>query len=121
MNNYKDLKVWQKSVDLAVKIYELTKQFPKEEIYGLTSQIRRCAVSVSSNIAEGAGRNSKKDFNNFLGISYGSSCELETQLIIANRINLLEASALESFQKEITEIQKMNWSLKKTLTQDSRL
>jgi len=71
MNNYKELKIWQKSVDLAVHVYEITKSFPKEEIYGLTSQLRRSAISISSNIAEGAGRNTKKDFSNFLGISYG--------------------------------------------------
>jgi four helix bundle protein len=120
MNNYKELKVWQKSVDLAVKIYETTKGFPKEEQYGLTSQIRRCAVSIPSNIAEGAGRNSKKDFNNFLGIAYGSSCELDTQLIIAAKINFIDKTILESIQQEINEIQKMNWSLKKSLklTQD---
>lgn len=120
MNNYKELKIWQKSVDLAVKIYDLTKDFPREELYGLTSQIRRSAISISSNIAEGAGRNSKKDFNNFLGISHGSSCELSTQLIIAQRINFIDKIALDSMLKDIDEIQKMNWSLKKSLklTQD---
>lgn len=116
MNNYKELKVWQKSVDLAVKIFEITQDFPKEELYGLTSQIRRSAVSIASNIAEGAGRNTNKDFNNFLGISYASSCELETQLIIANRAKFLENKQLDVIQAEIKEIQKMNWSLKKTLT-----
>ena len=116
MNNYKELKVWQKSVDLAVKIFEITQDFPKEELYGLTSQIRRSAVSIASNIAEGAGRNTNKDFNNFLGISYASSCELETQLIIANRAKFLENKQLDLIQAEIKEIQKMNWSLKKTLT-----
>ena len=116
MNNYKELKGWQKSVDLAVKIYESTKDFPREEIYGLTSQIRRSAVSIPSNIAEGAGRNSKKDFNNFLGISNGSICELETQLIIANRITFMNIITLESLQNDIVEIQKMNWALQKSLT-----
>lgn len=115
MNNYKELKVWQKSVDLAVKVYESTKAFPKEETYGLTSQIRRSAASISSNIAEGAGRNTKKDFNNFLGISNGSMCELETQLIIANRINLLDDGTLQFLQNDITEIQKMNRALQKSL------
>ncbi len=120
MNNYKELKVWQKSVDLAVKIYDITKNFPREELYGLTSQIRRSAISISSNIAEGAGRNSKKDFNNFLGISNGSSCELATQLVIAQRINLIDQLVLGSLHQEIDEIQKMNWSLKRSLklTQD---
>ena len=116
MNNYKELKVWQKSVDLAVKIYEATKDFPREEIYGLTSQIRRSAVSIPSNIAEGAGRNTKKDFNNFLGISNGSSCELDTQLIIANRVSFLDSTILEMLQQDLTEIQKMNWALQKSLT-----
>jgi len=115
MNNYKELKVWQKSVDLAVKVYESTKAFPKEETYGLTSQIRRSAASISSNIAEGAGRNTKKDFNNFLGISNGSMCELETQLIIANRINLLDDGTLQFLQNDITKIQKMNRALQKSL------
>ena len=89
MNTYKDLKIWQKSVDLAVRIYEVTRLFPKEELYGLTYQLKKSAVSIPSNIAEGSGRNTKRDFNNFLGISYGSSCELDTQLVIASRINLL--------------------------------
>jgi four helix bundle protein len=118
MNNYKELKVWQKSIDLAVKIYETTKTFPREEMYGLTSQIRRSAVSIPSNIAEGAGRNTKKDFNNFLGISNGSSCELDTQLIIASRVDFIDAALLEVLQKDISEIQKMNWSLQRSLTQD---
>jgi four helix bundle protein len=114
MNNYKELKIWQKSVDLAVKVYQ-TKDFPNEESYGITSQIRRSAVSIASNIAEGAGRNSKKDFNNFLGVSHGSTCELETQLIIAQRVNFVDQQIFESVQQDIVEIQKMNWSLKKSL------
>lgn len=115
MNNYKELKVWQKSVELAVNVYEITKSFPRQEVYGLTSQIRRSAISIASNIAEGAGRNSNKDFKKFLGISHGSSCELETQLIIAQKINLIDDFALKSAQTKIKEIQKMNWSLKRSL------
>ena len=115
MNNYKDLKLWQKSVDLAVEVYKVTNSFPKEEMYGLTSQIKRSAVSIPSNIAEGAGRNTKKDFNNFLGISTGSSCELDTQLIIACRIGFMKESSLQALQKQIDEIQKMNWALKHSL------
>ena len=123
MNNYKDLKIWQKSVDLAVKVYEVTRLFPKEELYGLTYQLKKSAVSIPSNIAEGSGRNTKKDFNNFLGISYGSSCELNTQLIIASRINFLNKVNLNVLETEIDEIQRMNWALKKSLnlTQYSRL
>jgi len=118
MNNYKELKLWQKSVDLAVRIYEVTASFPKEEIYGLTSQIKRSAVSIPSNIAEGAGRNTKKDFNNFLGISVGSSCELDTQLIITSRVGFLTRSSLDALQNDINEIQKMNWALKRSLKID---
>jgi four helix bundle protein len=123
MNNYKDLKIWQKSVDLAVKVYEVTRLFPKEELYGLTYQLKKSAVSIPSNIAEGSGRNTKKDFNNFLGISYGSTCELNTQLIIASRINFLTKVDLNVLEREIDEIQRMNWALKKSLnlTQYSRL
>lgn len=115
MNNYKELKLWQKSVDLAVRIYEVSTAFPREEIYGLTSQIKRSAVSIPSNIAEGAGRNSPKDFHNFLGISGGSSCELDTQLIIANRVAFLSDEKLETLQRDIIELQKMNFALRKTL------
>ena len=116
MNNYKELKIWQKSVDLAARIYEITKDFPREEMYGLTSQIRRCAISIPSNIAEGAGRNSKKEFNNFLGISNGSSCELETHMIIAQKAKIIDLSLLKSVQEQIEEVQKMNRSLKRSLT-----
>lgn len=118
MNNYKELKIWQKSVDLAVRIYEITKEFPKEEQYGLTSQIRRCAISIASNIAEGAGRNSKKEFKNFLGISNGSSCELETQMIIAQKAKIIDLPLLKSIQAQIEEVQKMNRSLKRSLTEN---
>ena len=114
--NYKNLKVWQKSVDLAVRVYKSTEAFPKEEVYGLTSQVRRCSVSIPSNIAEGSGRNSDKEFNNFLGYSQGSSFELETQLIIANRVGYLEDENFQTLQEDITEIQKMNYALKKKLT-----
>ena len=90
MNQFKNLKVWQRAIDLVVQVYELTSKFPDKEKFGLTNQINRCSVSIVSNIAEGAGRNSKKEFNNFLGIALGSTCELETQLIIANKLNILQ-------------------------------
>jgi len=107
MHNFKELNIWKRSVDLAVEVYKLAKDFPDEERYGLTSQMTRSAVSVSSNIAEGAGRNTNKDFNNFLGIALGSSFELETQLIIANKIGIIESNAFESITKETIEVQKM--------------
>ena len=89
MHNYKELKVWEKAVDFAVDVYKATDQLPSDERFGLTSQIRRSVVSVSSNIAEGAGRNTRGEFNQFLGYAYGSSCELDTQLIIADKLNFI--------------------------------
>jgi four helix bundle protein len=83
--SYRDLKVWQKSMTLVEKIYILLQTFPKHEIYSLTSQIKRSAVSIPSNIAEGSRRGSRKDFRNFVNISCGSGAELETQLEIAQR------------------------------------
>lgn len=86
MNNLKELKIWNKAVDLTVEVYKATANFPTDERFGLTNQSRRAAVSISSNIAEGAGRNSSKEFNNFLGIANGSSYELQSQLIIAHKL-----------------------------------
>ncbi|WP_317235584.1 four helix bundle protein [Belliella filtrata] len=83
MNNHKELKIWKRFIKLALSVYKATKFFPSEGMFGLTSQIRRCSVSVPSNIAEGAGRRGNKKFLQFLGIAYGSLCELETQLIIS--------------------------------------
>lgn len=116
MNNYKNLKVWQDAVSLAVNIYKTTNQFPKEELYGLTSQIRRSAVSIASNIAEGSGRTSKKEFNQFLGIAHGSSFELDTQLIIASKVGFLNQEEYLKLSQDLIEIQKMNSGLKKSLT-----
>jgi len=85
--SYKDLIVWRKSVELVVLIYDLTDQFPRDELYGLTSQMRRSAVSIPSNIAEGRRRGTKKDFRNFLSIAFGSGSELETQIEIVKRLS----------------------------------
>lgn len=115
MNNYKELMVWQKSVDLSVEIYNISDKFPPKELYLLTSQIRRCATSIPSNIAEGAGRNSEKDFNHFLGIALGPSYELETQLIISNKLNYLDDNILNSEIEQLNEIQKMIYGLQKSL------
>lgn len=111
MNNFKELKVWQKSVKFAVFVYSCTRKFPKEEKYGLSSQINRCAVSIASNIAEGCGRNLEKEFSQFLAIANGSSYELETQLIIANSIGILSTDDFEKSTKDINEIQKMIFAL----------
>lgn len=86
IQSYKDLIVWQKSLELVVAVYELTDQFPKSEMYGLTSQMRRAAVSIPSNIAEGRRRGSRRDFRHFLLIAFGSGSELETQIEIVKRL-----------------------------------
>jgi len=90
LHSYKELTVWQKSMDLVTVIYTLTENFPKEEMYGLTSQMRKCAVSIPSNIAEGRLRGTRKDFVQFLRIAYGSGGELDTQLEIVRRIGLMK-------------------------------
>jgi four helix bundle protein len=117
MHNYKELTVWQKSIDLTVKVYKLTVQFPDNERFNLTSQSRRCSVSVPSNIAEGAGRNSKNEFAHFLGISSGSSYELETQMIIAQRLGYLSEIELQDVSNDIVEVQKMIYSLQNKVKQ----
>lgn len=115
MNNYKELKVWQKAVDFTVEIHKLSGYFPNHEQFGLTSQVRRAAYSIPSNIAEGAGRGSKKEFIHFLSIALGSTFEIETQLIIANKINYIENNKLEEALETISEIQKMIRGLQKSL------
>ncbi|MEP1152167.1 MAG: four helix bundle protein [Balneola sp.] len=115
MRKYKDLKIWQRSVELATVIYEATSEFPQEEKYGLISQMRRCAVSIPSNIAEGAGRSSDKEYSRFLEIAYGSSYELETQLTISHNLNLIAVEKFTELSNEINEIQKMIYSLNKKL------
>ena len=107
INSYKDLIVWQKSVFLSVKIYKITEQFPKHELYGIVSQIRRCAVSIPSNIAEGRGRGTKKDYCRFLQISLGSSNELETQLEISKQLNYISTEDAKKLESIIIEVIKM--------------
>ncbi|MBE0499763.1 MAG: four helix bundle protein [Campylobacterales bacterium] len=105
MKNHMDLDVWKKAMHLVEKIYRLSSSFPKEELYGLTSQIRRASVSIPSNIAEGASRNGNKEFIQFLYISLGSTSEVETQLMIANRLNFIDS--IDQELEEITTIKKM--------------
>jgi|SRR3954447_19325236 four helix bundle protein len=90
MNGYRDLVAWQKSMELVTELYNKTKHFPKDELYGLTSQLRRAGVSIASNLAEGHGRNSTKEFHYFIGLSRGSLSEVETQLEIAKNLGYLE-------------------------------
>jgi len=115
MHHFKELNVWQKSIQLATNIYDLTTQYPKQETYGLTSQIRRCTISISSNIAEGAGRFSKKEFRHFLNIAYGSSFELETQLIISKNLKYVDDDSFETLNNKITDVQKMLYKLIKSI------
>lgn len=112
ISSFRDLVIWQKGLEIAKEIYEITKLLPKEELFGLTSQIRRSAVSISSNIAEGRGRSSKKDFVNFLHIAQGSLFEVETQLILAKELYKLD---LKNLPKIIEEEQKMLSSIIKKL------
>jgi len=114
-HNFKNLKVWQKAVELAVLVYEVTKSFPTEEKFGITSQMRRSSVSTSSNIAEGSARNSSKAFCNCLDISLGESFELETQLIIAFRTGILPEEKFSLLSLEISELQKMVIGFKNTV------
>lgn len=115
MHKLEDLKIWNKAMDIAEQTYLLSANFPKEERFGLTSQIRRSAVSVPSNISEGAGRNTKGEFKNFLGIANGSSYELLTQLILSHRLKLVEKYKVDSILAEVVEVQKMNYALIKSL------
>jgi len=105
LKGHRDLDVWKKSMDLVEVLYRSTKDFPKEEIYSLTSQIRRSVISIPSNIAEGAARNSKKEFIQFLHIALGSTSELETQLLIAERLGYLKNSF--EFINKLNDIKKM--------------
>jgi four helix bundle protein len=104
---HKELDVWKVSVRIVKDIYQDTKTFPKDELYGLTSQIRRCAISIPSNIAEGSARNSNKDYIRFLNIAAGSCAELDTQLIIANELNLLTIEKVKKYESEIEKIGQM--------------
>ena len=103
--DYKELIVWKRSITLVTDIYQLVKCLPKEELYALSDQIKRCAVSIPSNIAEGSGRNTTKEFIQFLYISLGSASELETQLIIGQNIGFF--TDLDKYFQEINEIRKM--------------
>lgn len=104
VSTHKDLNVWKKAMDLAARVYSLTAKFPKEELYGLTSQIWRSAVSIPSNIAEGAARHSRKEFIQFLHIASGSVAELETLLLLAIQIGLLSGDHIISHVEEVRKL-----------------
>lgn len=115
MSGLKDLKVWHKSIDLVTQVYALSSGFPQEEVYGLTSQIRRSAISIPSNIAEGSSRNSVKSFSHFLDIALGSLSELETQIIIAYNLKYIDEETINPLLDCIGEIGKMIGGLKRSL------
>lgn len=107
MKSHKDLDVWRAAIDMARDIYELTKAYPKEEQYGIISQMRRSAVSIASNIAEGAARQGKKEFVQFLYVAVGSANELDTQLEISKVVKLAEMERLDAVQAQVTRITMM--------------
>ncbi len=115
MNNFRELIVWQKSIDVVVRIYEITKKFPESEKFNLVSQMQRCGTSISSNIAEGAGRNSAAYFKQFLTVALGSAYELETQLVISKKLNYMNEEVYNGLVKDITEVQRMIHGLHGTL------
>lgn len=116
IKDYKDLIVWQKAMDLVVEVYALAKLLPKEEMYALSSQIRRAAISIPSNIAEGQARNSTKEFTQFLAIAKGSKAELETQLLLCIRIGYLNEGQIVTAINTLAEIGKMINALQQKLT-----
>jgi len=118
IKSYKDLKIWNRSIKLVKDIYDITSLFPKDENYGLTSQIRRSAISIPSNIAEGFTRFYNKEFRQFLYIALGSCAELETQLVIANRLNYLEAGIKSKISNNLEIICKMMTNLIKKINND---
>jgi four helix bundle protein len=107
MRNFKQLKIWQRGFDIAVKSFKLTSTFPKEEKYGISSQITKAGVSIPSNIAEGSSRKSEKDYSRFIEISLGSAFELETQLLISQAVNFGDQTLCKEILKDIDEEQKM--------------
>ncbi|MBQ4621607.1 MAG: four helix bundle protein [Bacteroidaceae bacterium] len=107
MVSHKDLKVWQKGIDLVVLVYQITQSYPKEEIYALTNQMRRCASSIPANIAEGSGRRNVGELTHFLYIALGSASELETFLVISEKLGYLEEENKEVVLELLNEVMKM--------------
>ncbi len=115
MNKFKELIVWKKAIELSTNIYKITENYPKSELFGMISQIRRSCVSISSNIAEGAGRGTVNEFNHFLNISMGSSCELDSLLNISLNLKYIDEEKFNKITEEINEVQKMIRGLQKSL------
>ena len=119
MNNFKELIIWKDAMLIAKNIFVVTKQFPSDERFGLISQINRSVISIPSNIAEGCGRNSKKEFHHFLSIALGSSYELETQLMLAESFGYISTEKLNELLLEVTKNQKMTVKLMESVSKQS--
>ena len=117
ISSFRDLVVWQRSIALVRRIYETSSEWPKAELYGLTAQVRRAAVSIPANIAEGQGRNGRREFVQHLGIAHGSLCEVETMLIIARELDYLPAAALADLTENIREVGRLLHGLRRSLEQ----
>jgi len=115
LRDFRELKVWKKGHELAVDIYRITSSFPREEMYGLTSQIRRSSVSIPANIAEGCGRDSEAEFSRFLTIAAGSASELEYYIVLSNELKLLKLDDHTRLYQQVIEIKKMLTTLTKKL------
>jgi four helix bundle protein len=115
LKHYRELIVWQKAMDLAEAVYRLTRKFPREEMFALTSQLRRAVVSIPSNIAEGQGRGGTKEFMQFLGIANGSLQEVETQLILSDRFNYITTAELNEVLDRCSEVGRVNQGLMRSL------
>jgi four helix bundle protein len=113
--SFRDLRVWQRSVDLSVAVYSLTEHFPRKEVFGLSSQLRRASVSVSSNIAEGYGRGTRRDYLHFLNMARGSNCEVQSQLVIARRMYFGVEQDLNKAEAMTHEVGKMSHALMNSL------
>lgn len=120
MRPHQNLEAWIKSLELVTDIYKTTERFPREERFGLTSQIRRAAVSIPANIAEGAGRHSKKEFAHFLSNSQGSASELETELVIANRLGYLDETTFSSLLAKLERIGRLVTGLRRHVSLETR-
>ena len=115
MHRYKELKAWELSISIVTDIYKITEKFPRQEQFGLTNQIRRAAVSIPSNIAEGAGKNTTGDFKRFLSIAMGSCNEVETQLIISKELGYIESQNFVQVEDKLIRVQNMLFNLHKSL------
>ena len=119
MKDFRQLKVWEKSHQVALAVYKSTAKFPREELYGLTSQIRRASMSIPTNIAEGCGRNTDADFARFLQMAMGSASETEYQLLLAHDLGFINKEQYDKLNIDVTEVKRMLASLLKTLRADS--